>query len=340
MSDSREENHVTFNCNAISCLDRALLSARCLANLITSSGKFIYKYDLSTGDPLPGYNILRHSGCVWAINRSDSVATLGPKVQKAARLAMEWLIGNRVIRAGRSGLAVADRETLKLGANGLAVLALVSLPDFSTKDKRVVSGLCKYMRAQHREDGHFVHQRNLLTGSIKPFQSQYYTGEALFAMLVASEQLSDYKQFEWSQGVLKTLVAKGYGIAEQSHWMMYAVETCYRISPDPELLLYAERLAEAILENPDYRATQSCTPIACRNEALLASLRLPLTRVSPSRLLKIWNTVKVNLSLQLRDYLPGGAFRKGHGSNQVRIDYLQHNLLTLLDFSQILHHAP
>lgn len=190
---------------------------------------------------------------------------------------------------------------------------------------------------QSGEDGDFIHRRNAHTGEADTFRSDYYTGEALFALLSAAFRLSDNHQAVRAQKALLTLVAKGYGISEQSHWMMYAVEICHRHAPNPYLVSYAEQLVDNIISLPGYRTEQRCTPIACRTEALLAYLRMmpPSERRFQDRALRAWHTIEENLILQLRDQLPDGSFRRGADSTEVRIDYLQHNLTALLGHAQL-----
>jgi hypothetical protein len=310
----------------------AQVSARCLANLVGEEGKFIYKHDALLGRRLPGYNIVRHCGCVWAMNVTATECRDEQKVYHAARRAMNWVASSAIIPIGSHGLGVVENETIKLGANALAILALISLPDFSSRDHALVVGLCDYIRNQRRSDGDFVHQRSATTGKIKDFRSSYYTGEALFATLAASEILSDQDQFKWSEATLRGLVRTGYGVEQQSHWMMYAVEACYKRSPKTVFIEYADRLADQILHHPWYRRREQCTPIACRTEALLAYLRMSSNTANESsrhkRVRDVWAAVEQNLVLQLRDWLPGGMFREGAGSNVVRIDYLQHNMMS------------
>jgi hypothetical protein len=313
--------------------DLAMLSARSLAGLVGPDGRFIYKHDALLGHRLPGYNVVRHSGCVWGMNVTATECRQGRTVHRAARRAMDWLFGNSMVSIGAS-VGVVENGTIKLGANALAILALVSSPDFSSRDRALVIGLCNYIRNQKRRDGDFFHQRNAATDRVEEFHSDYYTGEALFALLQASEILSDQDQFKWSEATLCRLLGAGNGIEQQSHWMMYAVEACHRRFPRRRFIDYADRLVDQILQRPWYRLREQCTPIACRTEAMLTYLRMSSTENNDiwrrKRLRDVWAAIEHNLHLQLRDWLPGGLFREGAGSNVVRIDYLQHNMLSLL----------
>ena len=309
----------------------ARTAAWCLAGLVRPDGRFLYKYDPILGQARIGYNIVRHSGCVWALNLASAELSPSPNVRRAARRAMDWVTGNMVVATGPSAAGIAEEGIVKLGANALAVVALVSFRNFSPYDKQLVVALCNHIWAQQRPDGDFIHERNALTGEEKPFRSDYYTGEALLATLLASERLADTEQFDRARAMLITLIGRGYGIKQQSHWMMYAAETCNRLRPDVRFVNYAERIVDDILGRREYRLYERSTPVACRTEALLSYLRMAsdLSEVG-SRASHAWNAIEQNLALQLRDRLHSGAFRGGADDGQVRIDYLQHNLIAFL----------
>lgn len=317
-------------------LEVARASARCLAGLVRPDGRFLYKYDPVLGQARPSYNIVRHSGCVWALNLAAAGISPSPDVLKAARRAMRWVTENAVVPTGPSSAGIAEQGIIKLGANALAIVALVSFKDFSPDDEQLVVALCNHIWAQQRPDGDFIHKRDAATGGEKFFRSDYYTGEALFAVLSASERLADKEQFDRARDTLIVLIGRGYGVEQQSHWMMYAAEACYRLSPDSLLLTYAERIVDSILDRRDYRLHERSTPIACRTEALLSYLRMASgRRGTGNRPLRAWNAIGENLALQLRDRLPGGAFCGGANDREVRIDYLQHNLIAFLGHGQM-----
>jgi hypothetical protein len=241
-----------------------------------------------------------------------------------------------LVPTGPCAAGIAEEGIVKLGANALAVVAFVSFRDFSPYDKQLVVALCNHIWAQQRPDGDFIHERYAMTGEEKPSRSDYYTGEALLAALLASERLADSEQFDRARATLITLIGRGYGIEQQSHWMMYAAEACNRLSPDARFLNYAERIVDNILGRQEYRLHERSTPIACRTEALLSYLRMAseLSGIG-NRALRAWNAIEQNLALQLRDRLHSGAFRGGADDREVRIDYLQHNLIAFLWHGQM-----
>jgi hypothetical protein len=317
-----------------------------LADLIQPDGSFLYIYsadhraELSTKE----YNVLRHAGCVWVLNQAASVLPFDSDFRSATARALNWLLRTSLSISPQAGLCIMELGKVKLGASALAILAILSSPEEtsfapaspSNQRPELVEKLCDHMLAQITPDGDFIHKRDARSGSIESFRSDYYTGQALFALLTTLRWRPQLVKLEVAQELFYTLAARDYGIVQQSHWMMYAAEMAYILAPHSAIMTYAEKLAGFIIENPEYRDRQYCTPIACRSEALLAYLRI-LRRAGRSgirRFAQARDELLTNLSLQLRDRLPDGAFSMGAGKLIVRIDYLQHNLAAFLGYAQ------
>lgn len=315
-----------------------------LAELIRPSGKFLYRYDPAQ----PGkaeeskYNVLRHAGCIWALNQAASALAAGELFPDARKRALSWLFRTHLCISPQAGLCIAESGKAKLGGNALAVLALLSFPEevsipgqpHFTGSAELIEKLCDHMLSQITPDGDFVHERDMRTGAIEDFRSEYYTGEALFALLTALNGCPDPAKLRTTEELFHNLASREYGIAQQSHWMMYATEIAYAIAPAPATLAYADKLADNIMTYSRYRQSGRCTPIACRTEALLSYLRILRCagRADLVSFSRAEDTIRTNLLLQLRDRLPDGAFRRGGGNSTVRIDYLQHNLATYLGY--------
>jgi hypothetical protein len=307
-----------------------------LAELVRSDGKFIYKYDPTSMKMIHGYNVLRHSGCIWALNVSEQAGLAGPR--RTSRLAMNWLIANRLLPRQESGLCVVSKGSIKLGGNALAILALNSFSDFSKSDEELVRALCLYIWSQLNSDGSFVHKRDEKTNEILPFRSFYYDGEAIFALLSAAQRFSDQEQTNRVRDVLLTHVRQGCRLDQPNHWMMYAIETCQKLAPPHRALTgYANTLATHLVEDTSYRSSTHSTMIACRSEALLSYLRISLANSEPdkAKLKAVWQTINENLRIQLDAMLPDGGFRQYAHRGPVRIDYLQHNLTTLIGYARL-----
>jgi hypothetical protein len=293
---------------------------------------------------MPGYNLLRHAACVWALNQASAVDAFVANHNQSRRQALTWLLNANLSQSPQSGLCMVEGGKVKLGANALAILAIISSAENRSREQElllrnerdVVEKLCDHMLAQITPDGDFHHEVDAATGALYPFRSDYYTGEALFALLATLRRYPEMRKLQVAQDLLYALTESDYGVSQHSHWMMYATDIAHVLAPSIALLAYGKRMAERILDSPAYRTHRRCTPIACRSEALLAYLRIARRAgLSTSPIFaQIQLEVKTNLLLQLMDRLPHGAFREGAGSAVVRIDYLQHNLSSFLGYSE------
>jgi hypothetical protein len=323
--------------------EQAFQSAVCLAGLVREDGSFLYRYDAQSGEPKGGYNILRHAGAIWALldtfrdSRDDRLLT-------GARRATHYLLANS-LRFYRSynNVCICEDNTIKLGGNALAALALLSV--FEVKRERLLltlaEQLCQFMLDQRREHGELVHKRYFKSGKVSAFRSMYYTGEALLAILTLHEQTGERRWLDAAIEIEEPLAAEGYGVKEQSHWMLYALDLLDRFAPSPVYYRHAAAIATDILDNPEYLSWNRSTPIACRSEGLLAFLRQQPSGDSEDTSLRALclEQVERNLNIQMSFRLDDDAFIRGGNDNrhhEVRIDYIQHNISSLLHRSRLI----
>lgn len=315
--------------------DAADRGAAKLLALITPSGKFVYSYDAATGKVGPTYNLLRHAGSLWSILRVK--ADLTDPEKKTVMDGFRWL-RDRTRMAGKDRRIVVEGGKIKLGGNGLALLAITEMlrrdldPDSSGQWEQVADGLAKGMIGQIEPGGRdFHHTLSFATGKPLPFRSDYYTGEALFGLLswyrLRRKTGSGYA--EWHDTPLDKIfqqkIKENYGVKFQSHWMAYAVAAYQAFLEKPlneRTAAYAVTLCESILYDGAYRSRRDSTPIACRSEAVLALFPLLPASHRPAALLN----AATDLTLQLKWSQPDGAVTRGDGSNEVRVDYIQHSI--------------
>jgi hypothetical protein len=321
-----------------------------LFKLLQPGGRFVYSHKL---DDIvrqgPGYNLLRHCGTVWfmclavrglkidlsadqAAALSGAVAYIARKLQRPPWLQNNWPC-----------LALVSRGRIKLGGVGLAMLMMHEYKKVA-EDNRIDTGflgqspdmiiaqLENYALLQI-SSGDFIHKRDFETGRIRPFHSDYYTGEALFGLARGG------RSSQVLQSVFEGLMQNRYGLDVQSHWMAYAAcEAAQRRLVDPKIVRsYLVGLTESIVRDPSYRKRRNSTPIACRTEALCCFLGLsrqfqPPGLPFPSDLVKQASvTATENLRLQLQWYRDG-QFWRGDDGDKVQIDYVQHNGTAFLNW--------
>lgn len=321
--------------------EQAYHSAVCLAGLVRKDGSFLYRYDSQTGKSCGGYNILRHAGAIWALldtyreYRDDRLLT-------EARRATHYLLASS-LRFFRSygNVCICEDNTIKLGGNALAALALLSVFEVTREPLllTLAEQFCQFMLDQRRENGDLVHKRYFESGKISAFRSMYYTGEALLAILTLHEKTGERCWLDAAIEIEDPLAAEEYGVKEQSHWMLYALDLLSRFSPSPLYSRHAAAIATDILDNPEYLKWNRSTPIACRTEGLLAFLRQQASGDGGNTSLRsrCLEQIERNLEMQMTFRLDDGAFIRG-GSDQrhheVRIDYIQHNISSFLHYDR------
>ena len=331
--------------NSVNAAKIARQGAMMLSRLVLDNGRFIYRYRAGE-TPRPGrkYNVLRHCGSAWSM--LDVARRLGDldEVIETARRSLRYLTAECIHPYGDGMLCVVDDGHIKLGGNGLALLALAELHEIRPEPRllETARALGRYIVSEQRPDGDFVHSRVYSTGKERDFRSDYYTGEALFGLLRLHEVTGEKLWLDCAVRGEDSLAKRDYGVVAQSHWMLYALERLYAARPLDVYAEHARRIAEHILYFPRYRRDGRSTPIACRSEGLLAYMRLRSrgsdADASPS-LAMMTQEVRENLRLQLESRAPGGAFIRGGGSDEVRIDYIQHNISSFLAFSRFVSNA-
>lgn len=315
--------------------DAADRGAAKLVSLITPSGKFVYAYGAVTGKISPQYNLLRHAGSLWSVLRVKP--GLSDPEKRTVLASFRWL-RDHTRTAGKDRRNVVEGGKINLGGSALALLAITEMlsldldPESSGQWELVAEGFVNWMIGQIQSDRRdFHHEVSLATGKPLPFRSEYYTGEALFALL-SWYRLRRRKGLSYAQWfdtpldqVFREKIKENYGVKFQSHWMAYSV-AAYQAFLDKPLdegtANYAATLCESILYDGSYRERRYSTPIACRSEAVMALFPLLPSSLKPSALLN----AATDLTLQLKWSQPDGAVTQGDGSDTVRIDYIQHSI--------------
>jgi uncharacterized protein YyaL (SSP411 family) len=248
----------------------ARTSAMSLANLVQKDGRFKYRYDSQSDTLLDGYNALRHAGAIWAMLEVYR-QTADKKLEMASRQSTRYLL-DTYLRFFRShnNACICEDNVIKLGGNALSILALLSLYK-TTQDPFLLTlaeQLAQFIVNQRTDDGSLIHKRYFESGKISDFQSMYYTGEALLALLTLHGATHQRHWYEAAWELETKLARQDYGVQEQSHWMLYFLELLSQNEANHLGYHHAEKIALDILENPEYLSWERSTPIACRSEGL------------------------------------------------------------------------
>lgn len=322
-----------------------------LVGLVRPDGRFTYAHKADVvAEVFPGYNLLRHCGTLWFMVRAVRELPVVPdaRLTKALSGAARYL-GRRLeatpwASPDRPSLALVTKGAVKLGGLGLALLALSEAARIPALEPGLAKALplplpetvarLRQYALDEIEGEDFHHKRDFKTGAVLPFRSDYYTGEAIFGLLMSGAAAEPVP--EDLRQVTLALMQRGYGWREQSHWMAYAACEATERGVVPEELGrdYLSGLVQTILLFPAYRGRRESTPTACRSEALsrvlLLSRKLP-GLIDHTLLAEAQAHLAHDLATQL-DWYRAGQFWKGDTSDKVQIDYIQHNATGFLQW--------
>ena len=338
-----------------------------LVRMQKADGSFHYFYDPAQDlvEPLT-YNIVRHAGAILSMfdlyeNTRDA------RYLECARRAIVFL--KTQFRSARSGNAdyVLDFDgKAKLGAIGLSLAALVEQLRFDSKfgDSRSADRLARMILAMQRKNGSFEMRYQLKESNDDGFESLYYPGEALLGLIRFFKVKGDRKLLDAANRGIEFLIQSQQKMKRlpADAWLMQAIDEFYNKSPRKKFAEHAIALAEAIIadqyDETDERAGYAggfgpgpprSTPAASRAEGLLAAYRLARS-IGNSRAITIARSLKACGRFQLAQQFTAsnsgslvnssraiGGFRESLTSMKIRIDFVQHNISSLLGIAETIY---
>ena len=340
-----------------------------LARAVDAEGRFAYSYLPTVNRVAPKYNMVRHAGTIYAMLELYALDR-DPALLRSAQRAIRYQL--RFVKdfgaADRRMSVLAYKGKIKLGGVALTVVALAKYTEVTKDDMLlpVMRRLARYIVASQRKNGRFISQRFYPSGKVrKGFDSQYYPGEAMLALLRLHALDPLEKLLDATEAAARYLIeVRDSGIPTprlvHDHWLLYALNELYRRRPRELYMTHALRIARAITlaQNrtppyPDYLGSfynpPRSTPTATRMEGLLAaySLARDFGRVKDAD--RFRRAIRLGIGFQLRTrfgpakamYMenperPMGGFHRSLTNFEIRIDYVQHNLSALLAFHRLL----
>ena len=270
--------------------------------------------------------------------------------------------------AGRDG-----EEEAKLGGAGLALVALLTVekiqPGFTPENE--LHGLGRFILFMQRDDGSFYSKYVPADGGRSDrWTSLYYPGEAALGMVLLYEHDPDPKWLRCAARAMAFLThtRKVQSTVADDHWALLATARLLpqlnKLEQKPatreELVAHARQICTAILED-QVRETNFAeflgamnkegriAPTATRLEGLLAAATF--LQDGPEReeiLSAIRDAMAFLLTAQVRDGEFAGAFPRAVGSlptgnrvdirraTEVRIDYVQHALSAIMQYTDVM----
>ena len=344
-------------------LDAASNGGRYLVDAVNPDGKFVYIYRPKSSKEINSYNIVRHAGTIFSMLQLYEVTGQTALLEKS-ELALKYLrstIKKMPTKNGEFPCVVEDGNT-KLGGNALAVIALLSYYN-QTKEKEYLDlskQLCKYILYAQDRSGEFTIQKQFYPGGrISNMRSEYYPGEALLALLTLYEYDKDKKWLDAANDGAKFLISIRDGKKKDEelphdHWLLYALNKLYRYRPNKLYFDHAMRLSNVILNSQraktefrdwvgSFYTPPRSTPTATRMEGLWSAYQLARDYNDNEMKQRIENGLEMGIKFQLQTqftpetvmYLDDperslGGFKRSLTNYEIRIDYTQHNISSLL----------
>lgn len=328
-------------------------------------GSFHYSYDpLTDKTSARSYNILRHAGT--ALSLFDLFArTRDGRYLDAARRALVFLKTQFRAPRLRDALYVLDIDgKAKLGANGLSLLALTRQAELDPKSADLVSAnqLANLIIAMQRKDGSYQSYYRVQDEEPTARDSLYYPGEAMLGLVRLYGLTHERRLIESASRGAKWLInsQRKAGALPPDAWLIQALAALERIEPNKSYTAHAIAIAQAMISDQygedgpaEYQGgfgpgVPGSTPAASRAEGMIAAYRLARAMNDP-RARGIAASLRASIRFQLSQqytaansvFLPGparaaGGFRQSLTSARVRIDFVQHNISSLLGAAEVL----
>jgi len=348
-------------------IDAARAGGDYLIRMQKPDGSFHYYYDPARDlVELRTYNIVRHAGAIISLfDLYESTRDL--KYLGCARRAIGFLKTRfRTTRSGKAEYVLDFDGKAKLGAIGLSLVALTDQLrlDKQFADPNRTAKLANMILAMQRKNGSFEMRYRLQEADDQGIDSIYYPGEALLGLIRLFKLNNDRRMLDASRRGIAFLIRSQQRNARlpADAWLMQAIDDFYNTSPNQSFARHEIALADAIIgdqyDEADDRSEYEggfgpgpprTTPAASRAEGLVSAYRLARSIADPSAT-KIARSLKSCARFQmaqqftrensgsLRD--PGramGGFRESLTSLGIRIDFVQHNISSLLGIAETVY---
>ncbi|MGI8925115.1 MAG: hypothetical protein ACR2HN_00545 [Tepidiformaceae bacterium] len=333
-----------------------------------ADGSFVYEVDPVKGRVSAGYNILRHAGTSYAMLELYEV-TRDAALLGAAERALSYLEAQaQPCPDFPQTLCVVEDREIKLGGNGLAVLAFAKHAEVTGNESHLGTAvkLARWMTATQSRAGEFTKHRITTGGKPDEFISEFYPGEALFALARLSVRTGNREWIEAAhRGAAWIINVRDRGKTTdqiaRDHWFLYALNELHADRASAEYVAHARVITEAIVMdqhqtqegaqqdwNGGYGDPPRSTPAATRSEGLSAALRIFRRAGDKEYERKALQALERGIEFQLRTQMTAakadelhadaasiGGFHESLDEYGIRIDYVQHNLSALLAYRSV-----
>ncbi len=211
-----------------------------LVDSLNEDGSFIYGYYPMFDTRVSSYNILRHTGTIWTmLNQYELTGdeTLRAKID----LAISYL-EKSIVWKDKNTAFINEQKAgeIKIGGNGVALLALISYGEIYNTTKYVE--LCKalgngILYVQDSKTGHYTHVLNYGIEGKEDFSKKadyrtvYYDGEATFGLCYLYSLTKNKKYLDGAQAAVEMFIREDY-TQYYDHWVSYSINEITKHIPD------------------------------------------------------------------------------------------------------------
>jgi hypothetical protein len=347
-------------------------------------GRFVYRIHLEGVEQASRYNVLRHAGSLYALGAFYEVLP-DPVTRHTIVTGARYLVKRhlRPIAAEEGVYAIfslpgeevtrIDQSVAKLGGTALGIVAFTTALryDEGVLSSQQLRGLGRFVLFMQRPDGSFRSRFREDVGFGDDFESLYYPGEAVLALMRLHQWDGDPIWLDAAARATAAIVRRRQGLSQlpADHWLLIAAKELLAAydsvdspaMPADRIRRHLVDLARGMLReqarvaagNPELRgsfaADGRCTPTATRLEGLLSLYGL-LDPADPLRApLRGGITQGMNFLLRCQVLegpgrggfvravakLPDAPVRFNERQAEIRIDYVQHALSAMLAFQAL-----
>jgi hypothetical protein len=358
--------------------DAVIAGAKYLTRGMSPEGRFRYTVSAPKNQDLGGYDWPRHAGATYFVAQVAAL-TNDATLAAAARRAASLMTASSLSNCG--GLpCVGEENSIGLGSSALAVVALAEIVEkkIDLGFTFALVGLTRFLRAQQRPDGEFMHYYDRSKGRPIDTQGLYYSSEATLALAKAYRITKDPADLDAAVRGLRHLVGPAWSFFGnryyygEEHWTCQALGVLWPYAPDRKALDFClgwQAFGRALQQREGDSffdadgafgvgpvVTPRLTPVASRCEAGVATLDVARRAgISAEEIALLDEQLRRALALLMRQQLrPGprhlfkspeaveGAMPGSEVDWELRIDYTQHTgsaLVRWLDFAETTERA-
>lgn len=196
-----------------------------LLHQMQEDGSFVYGYYPRVDRPVQGYNIIRHTCTIWALLYRYRIAP-SEEVAEQIDLAIQYMISQIHYNGSNTAyLYDANADEYKLGANGVAIVALSEYMDaFQTVRYK---GLCEdlgngILTMLDQQSGEYYHVLDGDFNRKEAFRIVYYDGEATFALCRLYALTGEEQWLDAAKSAVDHFIEADY-IRYADHWVAYSM---------------------------------------------------------------------------------------------------------------------